>query len=73
MASAHGRGPICEWPGHRLQGGKWGRVTGQVHSWTDGLFITEVGAAGLRVLLLLPRQLRKCLFPFRKSSIYFLP
>ena len=39
---------------------------------TASLFITEVGEQGSGVLLLLPDQLRKCLFPFRKSGVYFL-
>lgn len=70
VASAHGRGPVCEWPGHRLQGGEVGpchRPGTQLDR--SSLRLGELGSG---VLLLLPRQLRKCLFPFRKSSIYFL-
>lgn len=59
-----------------LQGGEAGpchRPGTQLDRWSQHLPSSlRSGEQGSGVLLLLPGQFRKCLFPFRKSSVYFL-
>lgn len=75
---------LCSWPWaclqvarpQTLQGGEVGpchRPGTQLDRWSQHHSSSlRSGEQGSGVLLLLPGQLRKCLFLFRKSSIYFL-